>query len=112
MKRGTIILGRAVVAAALVVGAPTFAAPPANEEVIPLIEMDNIPLTEALRQIAAKAHLNILLDPRLSQPPFNGRTVSVRWENVTAREALEALLDNHGLVLVETPRSSRSLPKK
>jgi hypothetical protein len=28
-------------------------------------------------------------------------TVSVRWENVTAREALSALLDNYGLVLVE-----------
>lgn len=113
MKRGASILGGSamVVAVALLVAAAPSAAPPAKDEIIPLIQMENTPLPEALRQMAAKAHLNILLDPRLSQPPFNGMTVSVRWENVTAREALEALLDNYGLVLVETLHSSRSVEK-
>jgi hypothetical protein len=64
MKRRAIVLGAAV-AAGFFVGAATWAAPPATDEVIPLIEMENTLLTEALRQMARKAHLNILLDPRL-----------------------------------------------
>jgi len=73
----------------------------ANNEVIPLIEMENVPLSDAIRQLARQARLNVVLDPRLSQPPFVRQTVSVRWEAVTARDALVALLDNYGLVLVE-----------
>ena len=82
----------------------TSAAPPPKDEIIPLIEMENVPLTDAIRKIAGQARLNILLDPRLSAPPFDRLTVSIRWRDVTAREALIALLDNHGLILVETPR--------
>jgi len=74
-------------------------------EVIPLIEMREVPLTEAIRQVARMARMNVILDPRLSQAPYNGMTVSVRWENVTAREALIALLENYDLVLIESPRS-------
>ena len=85
------------------------AAPPAKDEGIPLIEMDKVPLTDAIRQLARQARLNILLDPRLSAAPFDRMTVSIRWENVTASEALAALLDNHGLVLVE---STRSIPSR
>ena len=76
------------------------AAPPANNDVIPLIEMDNVPLLDAIRQLARQAHLNILLDPRLSELPYARLTVSVQWRGVTAKEALTALLDNYGLVLV------------
>jgi len=100
-----IIFSRAAVTAALFVSAAAWATPSAKDEVIPLIEMENIPLTEAIRQIAGKARLNILLDPRLSEPPFDRMTLSVRWQKVTAREALTALLENYGLVLVESPRS-------
>jgi hypothetical protein len=88
--------------------ASAFAAPAPADEVIPLIEMDNVPLPEAIRQIARQAHLNVLLDPRLSAAPHNGTLISFRWQNVTAKEALMALLENHGLVLVETPRSFQS----
>ena len=102
------ILSSATVAAALFVNAAIWAAPPAKDEIIPLIEMENTPLSEAIRQIARKAHLNILLDPRLSEPPFDRMTVSIRWQGVTAQEALSALLDNYGLVLVESPRPSRA----
>ena len=79
----------------------TGAAPPANNDVIPLIEMENVLLTDAIRQLARQARLNIVLDPRLSEAPFARLTVSVRWQGVTAREALVALLHNYGLVLVE-----------
>ena len=84
------------------ISGPVSAAP--QDEVIPLVEMENVRLPEALRQMARKARLNVILDPRLSAPPFNELTVSVRWENVTAREALMALLDNYDLTLVEMPQ--------
>jgi len=67
--------------------------------------MEKVPLTDAIRQLARQARLNILLDPRLSAAPFDRMTVSIRWENVTAQEALAALLDNYGLVLVESRQS-------
>lgn len=106
MKRRWIMFNCAAVAVAAFVSAATSAAPPSKDEVIPLIEMENVPLTDAIRKIAGQARLNILLDPRLLAPPFDRVTVSIRWQDVTAREALTALLDNHGLVLVETPRLS------
>lgn len=84
------------------IGLPASAVP--QEEVISLIEMENVRLPDALLQMARKARLNVILDPRLSTPPFNEMTVSIRWENVTAREALMALLENYDLVLVEMPR--------
>ena len=82
------------------------AAPSVGNDVIPLIEMENVPLTDAIRKIAGWARLNIVIDPRLSAPPFDAMKVSIRWQNVTAREALTALLDNYGLILVDTPRPS------
>jgi hypothetical protein len=96
------------VAVAAIVSADTRAGLAAKNDVIPLIEMEKVPLTDAIRQIARQAQLNILLDPRLSAPPLDGVRVSIRWQGLTAREALLALLDNYGLVLVESPRRSSS----
>jgi hypothetical protein len=79
---------------------------PQEQEIIPVIEMENVRLTDAIRNLARQARVNILLDPRLLEAPFDGATVTFRWEKVTAREALSALLDNHGLVMVETPGSA------
>ena len=82
------------------------AAAPPTPAVIPVIEMDKVPLSDAIRQLARQAQLNIVLDPRLSEPPFAGMTVTVHWEGVSAKEALVELLDNYGLVLVEAARPS------
>ena len=95
MKRRSLIL---LAVASLFTGTPLASA----EEPIPLVEMENVRLPDAIRQLARKARLNVILDPRLAAPPFNEMTVSIRWENVTAKEALAALLDNHDLVMIET----------
>src|SRR5262245_39979468 len=112
MKRRAFTLKSVAVAAALFVGAAsgadTRAGSPAKDEVVPLIEMERIPLIDAIRQIARMAHLNIVIDPRLSEAPFDRVLVSIHWQDVTAREALTALLDNYGLVLVESHRPSPS----
>jgi len=106
VKYRSLILVAAVVS--VLTNVQTWAASPANDKVIPLIEMESVLLTDAIWQLARQAHLNILLDPRLSEPPLARMTVSIRWQNVTAKEALVALLDNYGLALVEAGRPAPS----
>jgi type II secretory pathway component GspD/PulD (secretin) len=79
--------------------------------VIPLIVMDEVPLTDAIKNLARQAGLNYMLDPKInySAPGPNGLNpqpmVSLRWENLTADQALAAVLANNNLVIVEDPRT-------
>lgn len=80
--------------------------------VIPLIVMDDVPLTDAIKNLARQAGLNYMLDPKVAfgQVGPDGRpvpqpTVSIRWENVTAEQALNALLGNYNLQLTEDVKS-------
>src|SRR5215831_14790714 len=68
-----------------------------SSAVIPLIVMDDVPLTDAIKNLARQAGINYMLDPKISygQPDAKGvpsvqPTVSIRWENVTAEQALGA----------------------
>ena len=79
---------------------------------IPLIVMDDVPLTDAIRNLARQAGLNYMLDPKIGfgQTGPDGKpaaqpSVSIRWENITAEQALTALLNNYTLQLVEDPKS-------
>src|SRR5208282_3615142 len=101
--------------------APSTAAPEAAKAassslqpgvVIPLIVMDDVPLTDAIRNLARQSGINYMLDPRIGfgQVGPDGRptaqpNVSIRWENVTAEQALAALLNNYTLQMVEDPKS-------
>jgi type II secretory pathway component GspD/PulD (secretin) len=74
---------------------------------IPLVQFQDVPLTTAIENLARQANINYLLDPKIAygQPDVNGQVkaepnLSIRWENITAEHALEALLDNYGLQLV------------
>src|SRR5205809_853893 len=84
----------------------------ASAAVIPLIVMDDVPLTDAIKNLARQAGLNYMLDPKIQfgQPGPDGRptpqpSVSIRWENVTAEQALNALLNNYSLQLIEDPKT-------
>ncbi|HHY84490.1 MAG TPA: type II secretion system protein GspD [Verrucomicrobia bacterium] len=83
-----------------------------NDAVIPLIVMDEVPLTDAIKNLARQANLNYMLDPnipyiqvgpdnRLPQQP----SISIRWENVTAHQALAALLNNYNLQINHDPKT-------
>jgi hypothetical protein len=81
--------------------------------VIPLIVMDMVPLPDAIRNLARQAQLNLDIDPALPvtsaasvKRTISDYNVSIRWENVTARQALVAILDNFDLVLVELPATA------
>ena len=76
--------------------------------VIPVIALDEVPLDMAIKKLAAQANLSVSLDPKLSEPSSGAGarifpTVSFRWENLTARQALTALLDNYDLTMAEDP---------
>ena len=94
-------------------GAPTETpAGPDGTEVVPLIVIDDVPLTDAIRNLARQSGLNFQFDPRVTAPnvgpdgkPMPLPSVSFRWENVSAHDALVALLDNYNLVLVKDPQS-------
>lgn len=104
---------------------PETVAPPTNSAVaaavddntpavptIPLIQFQDVPLTVAIENLARQAGINYLLDPKIGygQPDQNGQikaepTLSIRWENVTAEQALLALLNNYDLQLVRDPKT-------
>ncbi len=79
---------------------------------IPLIQFQDVPITTAIENLTRQAGINYLLDPKIGygQPDQNGQvkpepTLSIRWENITAAQALSALLDNYGLQIVEDRRT-------
>jgi type IV pilus assembly protein PilQ len=79
---------------------------PAGPPVIPLIQFSDVPLTTAIENLARQANINYMLDPKIGygQPDQTGQVktepvLSIRWENITAANALSALLDNYGLQL-------------
>jgi type II secretory pathway component GspD/PulD (secretin) len=81
---------------------------PSGPPSIPLIQFQDVPITTAIENLARQAGINYLIDPKIGygQPDQNGQikaepTLSIRWENVTAEQALMALLDNYGLQLSE-----------
>jgi type IV pilus assembly protein PilQ len=90
--------------------APTTAAAAATaasaggpSDIVPLIVIEDVPLTDAIRNLARQSNLNFQFDPRVTSS--NQPTISIRFENVTAQEALNAVLDNYNLTIAKDPRS-------
>jgi len=75
---------------------------PGPGEVVPLIVIDEVPLADAIRNLARQSNLNFQFDPKITGS--NQPNVSIRFENVTAQEALLAVLENHNLALVKEPK--------
>jgi type II secretory pathway component GspD/PulD (secretin) len=107
---GTVAAAPVDTNAALAAFGDTNAAPVAPT--IPLIQFQDVPLTVAIENLARQANINYLLDPKIGygQPDQNGQvkaepTLSIRWENVTAEQALLALLNNYDLQLVRDAKT-------
>ena len=87
---------------------------------IPLIQFSDVPITTAIENLARQAGINYMLDPKIGygQTDASGQIkaepqLSIRWENISAENALLALLDNYGLQLVRDKRTGidRVAPK-
>ena len=102
--------------------APAAAAEPAHTTteaavspaaVIPLIQLQEVELTKAIENLARQAGLNYILDPKVpfGQPdPQTGKVlpqpmITLRWENLTAEQALMGLLTTYSLQIVEDPKT-------
>ena len=72
-----------------------------SKPVIPLIVIDSVPLPVAITNLARQAGIDFRLAPHLFEDkaghPQHDPEVSIRWENLTAEEALYALLSNYNL---------------
>ena len=91
---------------------PPLASSGPRPAVIPLIIMEYVPLQDAIRTLAKAAGVNYVLDPKVyfagtrsSGQSASQPTVSVRWENVTALQALIAVLNNYQLRLIDDPKT-------
>ena len=75
------------------------------------INIPEAPLTDVISTLARQAGINFQFDPRVTSAvgpdgkPLPLPNVTIRWENVTALQALEALLANHNLVLVQDAKT-------
>jgi len=92
--------------------AETPVAAPTADAVIPLIQFQDVPLTTAIDNLARQAGINYILDPKVGygQPDERGQiktqpNISIRWENLTAAQALNALITTYGLQIVEDPKT-------
>lgn len=100
--------------------APAPGAPSA--EIMPLIVINEAPLPDAIANLARQAGINIQFDPRALVGPIDPKTqqpgpppnVTFHWENVTAMQALRALLENYNLQMLDdkNTRIARIAPKE
>jgi type II secretory pathway component GspD/PulD (secretin) len=101
-------------ATAIVEATPAPTPPPAAASSdIPLIQFSDASLTTAIENLARRAGINYMLDPKIGygQPDQSGQirvepTLSIRWENISAENALLAMLDNYGLQLIRDKKTT------
>ena len=68
------------------------------------INLNGIPLKDAIETLARQSDFNFIIGSKLTGP--NQPTVTHRWENKSAEEALAELLKEHGLKMVKSSASS------
>jgi hypothetical protein len=71
---------------------------------IPTIVLEDVPLIDVIKNLARQADLNYIIAPEVMAAPKTN--VTARWENLTAKGALDKLLAEHDLALVENPETT------
>ncbi|MFM8470755.1 MAG: secretin N-terminal domain-containing protein, partial [Limisphaerales bacterium] len=86
----------------------------ADNEIILELKYDDMDLVDLIKSLALQAEINVLFDPKLTAanraadgtPIPAPKVPAFRMTNVTARQALEALLSNNGLQMVHDPKTN------
>src|SRR6266581_6533213 len=119
MKRSTLLetlaLGAScaflITAGRFPVQAKAQAAAESAGEILPLVQFENAALVDVIKTLARQANLNIIIDPKVTAIDQTGKSihppVSLRMENVTAQNVLEAVLNNNNLRLERDQKVSR-----
>ena len=74
---------------------------PSTNGVFPLIQFQDVPLDVACKYMIRATESKIELDSSVKPTPL----LSLRWEDVTAKQALLALCQNYGLVIVKNSKT-------
>lgn len=77
-----------------------------TNKAVPLIVIDEVPLLYAIRNVAKQAGLEVRFDRKVVRALERDSEISIRWENLTVRQALAALIANYGLVMEEEQTSA------
>src|ERR1035437_908147 len=111
-----VITNATVILEAATNGVPVAGSPAPAAEAgigIPLIQFSDTALTVAIESLARRAGINYMLDPKIGfgQPDASGQVrvdpgLSIRWVNISAENALLALLDNYNLQLTRDKKTS------
>jgi len=84
-----------------------------TNKVIPILQMEGVPITTAIENLTRLSGQNHILDPRLFGPtpdgPYHNRDgeiiseplLTFKWENMTAKQALARLLRENDLYAIE-----------
>ena len=93
-----------------------------DNEIIIDLKFDDMDLVDLIKNLALQADINILFDPKLTAvaraadgtPVAAPKVPAFRMTNVTARQALEAILANNSLQMVHDPKTNtyRVSPKE
>jgi len=88
------------------------AAAESDGAILPLVQFENAPLVDVIKTLARQANLNVIIDPQVTAADQTGKSVyapvSIRLENVTALNVLEAVLNNNNLRLERDPTTKVS----
>jgi len=92
--------------------AATAPAPGQRGEVIDVIEYRDASLSSVIENLARQAGINYMIDPKVGYgqvgpdgKPAPQPIISIRWEKVTAEQALHAVLNNYNLQMVDDPKT-------
>jgi hypothetical protein len=93
--------------------------PVSTNDVTMPIRFDDIPITAAIDALAHQMGINLEFDPKIGYgfPDQNGHIqpeprLSLRWDNITPRQALLAILQNYDLQLVYYPKAAIAVIRK
>jgi hypothetical protein len=77
------------------------------------IEINSVDLPDAIQQLGKQAGFEVQIDPALLHQqaadgtPLPSPSVTIAWKNVTALQAMEALLENYGWRMERTPHNPK-----
>ena len=76
------------------------------DSLISVIHFEDAPLDTCAENLARRAGVGLVFDPKQFPQPFTFPVVSQHWQNVTAMQALQALLHEHQTRLEAGPNSN------
>jgi hypothetical protein len=81
--------------------------PTETAQQIPVIQFENVPLMAAIENLGQQAEFNFTIDPKIAATGIAtaATPITIRWENLTAKQALARVLKERGLFLVENPQT-------